>query len=66
MSLPLHKEVANMMRALAHYERMQDDECDDGFGSVIKNKCAACGYKTMQVVRPGKFQCGLCDGEGLS
>ena len=32
----------------------------DGFGSSISAWCPMCGGKTMQVVRPGKFQCTKC------
>ena len=33
---------------------------DDGFGSVWSIYCAECHKPTMQVVRPGKAQCGDC------
>ena len=58
-------EIHRLRLAVKHYEATMDDTCDDGFGSVIDRKCCMCGFKTMQVVRPGKFQCGLCNEEGL-
>jgi hypothetical protein len=58
-------EIHRLQRVVSHYEAMQDDIIEDGFGSVWPSKCEACGYKTMQVVRPGKCQCGLCNEEGL-
>lgn len=32
----------------------------DGFGSAWSSTCPECGQKTMEVVRPGKVQCGNC------
>ena len=32
----------------------------DGFGGVWGKQCAECNRYTMQVVRPGKVQCGNC------
>lgn len=36
------------------------DIIEDGFGSAISAYCPSCGRKTMQTVRPGKFQCSHC------
>jgi hypothetical protein len=33
---------------------------EDGFGSVWSQKCPECGHLSMEVVRPGKVQCGNC------
>ena len=33
---------------------------EDGFGSSWSAFCPMCGFKTMQVVRPGKVQCSFC------
>ena len=34
---------------------------DDGYGNYVSAYCAQCHQKTMEVVRPGKFQCTECD-----
>jgi hypothetical protein len=34
---------------------------DDGFGNVWSKWCRNCKQKTMQVVRPGKAACAICD-----
>lgn len=36
------------------------DTISDGFGSTWSKTCAMCGKKTMEIVRPGKVQCGEC------
>ncbi len=36
------------------------DSEDDGFGGGCVQPCHECGLRMMQVVRPGKVQCGLC------
>ena len=36
------------------------DIVEDGFGSCWSAWCPMCRKKTMQVVRPGKVQCGYC------
>jgi hypothetical protein len=33
---------------------------EDGFGAMCSIRCPQCGLKSMQVVRPGKFQCAFC------
>jgi hypothetical protein len=33
---------------------------EDGFGSAWGGRCLECGRLSMQVVRPGKVQCGWC------
>jgi len=45
---------------LANAPRQNGDVVEDGFGSAVSVFCPKCGGKTMQVVRPGKFQCGVC------
>lgn len=42
------------------YESCDDDIIEDGFGSVWSAWCYMCGRKSMQIVRPGKVQCGYC------
>lgn len=37
-----------------------NDIIDDGFGNICSAWCPTCKRKSMQVVRPGKFQCGYC------
>jgi hypothetical protein len=39
-----------------------DDErwITDGFGNYCDAICDQCGQSTMQVLRPGKFQCSEC------
>lgn len=37
------------------------DTIEDGFGSEWSAWCPKCGEKSMEVVRPGKVQCGNCD-----
>lgn len=37
-----------------------EETISDGFGNVNSAYCAMCGKKSMQVVRPGKFQCVHC------
>ena len=32
----------------------------DGFGSIWSAFCPTCGEQSMEVVRPGKVQCGNC------
>ena len=48
-------------------EEMDDEENEDdndtigdGFGSEWSAWCPMCGEKSMEVVRPGKAQCGNC------
>lgn len=36
------------------------DIIDDGFGNAWSAWCPTCQKKSMQIVRPGKVQCGLC------
>lgn len=36
------------------------DTIEDGFGSEWSAWCPKCGEKSMEVVRPGKVQCGNC------
>ena len=38
----------------------EEKTLDDGFGSQWSNKCPNCGDFSMQIVRPGKVQCGNC------
>ena len=33
----------------------------DGFGSIWDLRCPNCGEDSIQVVRPGKVQCAICD-----
>ena len=33
----------------------------DGFGNEWSAYCPTCGQKSMQIVRPGKVQCGNCE-----
>jgi len=40
--------------------RPDADLVEDGFGSAVSIVCPMCGNRTMQVVRPGKFQCSEC------
>jgi len=40
---------------------MDDDTIEDGFGSAWSARCPYCNQNSMQVVRPGKVQCGECD-----
>ena len=58
-------EIQKLQEVIMYFEGCLPDEISDGFGSTISAKCPACGYKALQVVRPGKFQCGLCNSEGL-
>ena len=37
-----------------------DNIIDDGFGNTCSAWCPTCKRKSMQVVRPGKFQCSYC------
>jgi hypothetical protein len=37
-----------------------DDIIEDGFGNAWSKRCPECGRNSMQVVRPGKAQCGYC------
>lgn len=37
-----------------------DDVISDDCGNTISAWCLSCHRKTMQVVRPGKFQCRHC------
>lgn len=45
----------------------QEETCNtshlitDGYGNYWDAVCPHCGQRTMQVVRPGKVQCGNCD-----
>lgn len=43
-------------------ERLARDRktVDDGFGSAVSVICPECKQATMQVVRPGSFQCSKC------
>lgn|SRR5574343_565069 len=36
------------------------DTISDGFGNICSVYCPTCKQRTMQVVRPGKFQCINC------
>ena len=40
--------------------KRDDDTISDGFGSAWSAWCPSCGEKTMEIVRPGKVQCGNC------
>ena len=42
--------------------RRKGDFVGDGY-AYISAWCPECGNKTMQVVRPGKFQCSKCGQE---
>lgn len=37
-----------------------EDWVEDDFGSAVSAYCPECKEPTMQVVRPGKFQCSNC------
>ena len=41
-------------------ERSDEDIIEDGFGSAWSIICPDCGERSMEVVRPGKVQCGNC------
>lgn len=45
---------------LANAARENGGILEDGFGNITSIVCSNCGGKTMQVVRPGKFQCVVC------
>jgi hypothetical protein len=38
----------------------EDPTIEDGFGSGWSKRCPECGELSMEVVRPGKVQCGRC------
>jgi len=40
--------------------QLKENIIEDGFGSAISKTCPMCGKDSMQVVRPGKFQCQYC------
>lgn len=42
-------------------EKPKDEMLDDGFGMECSPYCPDCGRKSMSIVRPGKFQCAVCD-----
>jgi len=56
----LQAENKKLRKAVDHFEACKEDTIEDGFGSAVDSRCSECGFKTMQVVRPGKFQCGIC------
>jgi len=39
---------------------MSTETIKDGFGSEWNITCPMCGRDSMQIVRPGKVQCGHC------
>ena len=43
-----------------YHDTEEEDAIYDGFGSSVSVVCPMCGDRTMQVVRPGKFQCSEC------
>ena len=47
-------------RAVNSKLRFKSQEISDGFGSTWDKKCLECGRMSMEVVRPGKVQCGYC------
>ena len=62
----LRSEKEILKKVIRHFENCIEDEITDGFNDYTVNAtCPVCCYKTMQVVRPGKFRCSLCDGDGL-
>jgi hypothetical protein len=55
-------EVERLLQNMANMQYLVDagDVITDGFGGCWSSKCPECGEKAMQVVRPGKVQCGNC------
>lgn len=54
-----------LCRAASQADAMLKDDNDtvsDGFGSTWSATCMTCGNKSISVVRPGKVQCDICDG----
>lgn len=41
-------------------KELDEDTIEDGFGSAWSRTCPSCGKKKMEIVRPGKVQCGNC------
>ncbi|KKK79506.1 hypothetical protein LCGC14_2832800 [marine sediment metagenome] len=55
-----HKRWWNLVSNYLATRKDLEDFIDDGFGSQWDKKCAECGQRTMNVVRPGKAQCDNC------
>ena len=47
----LHKEPRDIRKAPV---------IEDGFGNAWANWCHECERYSLEVVRPGKVQCGIC------
>lgn len=47
--------------AIKEYYAEKENTIEDGFGSSWSKICPVCGKDSMQIVRPGKVQCGNCD-----
>ncbi len=59
------KRILSFIRSIltSLHNSMSDEMISDGFGNQVFKYCEYCGKPTMQVVRPGKFQCSNCDKE---
>lgn len=54
-------EIVSALFSWWWWEENRLDMIEDGFGNSISAYCPQCGGRTMQIVRPGKFQCWECD-----
>ena len=52
--------VSHVKDCYGRFVPLDNDTIEDGFGSEWGAWCIMCGHKAMQVVRPGKCQCGNC------
>ena len=64
LALRMAREIAGDMMGIMSLASFDELEIiDDGFGSSVSRWCPKCHGRTMQVVRPGSFQCPDCSGE---
>lgn len=56
----IERAMRKLLDGYVKIEKSAGPTIEDGFGNVWSAKCAKCGRISMQVVRPGKIQCGYC------
>ena len=56
----IERVMRKLLDGYVKIEKSAGPTIEDGFGNVWSAKCTKCGRISMQVVRPGKIQCGYC------
>ena len=60
LSLENIDAIIEKLQEAKRYLSGEPVEIEDGFGSVWSVVCPTCKNESMEVVRPGKVQCRLC------